>query len=140
MLAYPDGFESLKAVADAIAAYTPHRERKPDLESVKRVVRRHPNGRYRWHWDPRFMSETGPAEVADRARLLRAAGTLRVPTLLVRGRESDVISLEGVREFRDTVPHAEFVDVSGAGHMVAGDRNDAFTDAVQDFLERHDPV
>ncbi len=140
MLAYPDGFDSLKAVAEAIAAYTPHRKRKPDFESLKRVVRRHPDGRYRWHWDPRFMSETGPAEVADRARLLRAAGTLRVPTLLVRGRESDVISLDGVREFRDTVSHAEFVDVSGAGHMVAGDRNDAFTDAVQDFLERHDPV
>ncbi len=140
MLAHPDGFESLQAVADAIAAYTPQRKRRSDLESLKRVVRRHPDGRYRWHWDPRFMSETGPAEVADRARLLRAAGTLRVPTLLVRGRESDVISLDGVREFRDTVSHAEFVDVSGAGHMVAGDRNDAFTDAVQDFLERHDPV
>ena len=86
------------------------------------------------------MSETGPAEVADRARLLRAAGTLRVPTLLVRGRESDIISLDDVRKFQDTVPHAEIVDVSGAGHVVAGDRNDAFTDAVQDFLERHDPI
>ena len=86
------------------------------------------------------MGENGPAEVANRELLLHAAGTLRVPTLLVRGRESDVISLEGVQEFRDTVPHAEFVDVSGAGHMVAGDRNDAFTDAVKDFLDRHDPL
>jgi pimeloyl-ACP methyl ester carboxylesterase len=86
------------------------------------------------------MSETGPAEVADQELLPRAAGTLSVPTLLVRGRESDVISLDGVREFQDAVPHAEFVDVSGAGHMVAGDRNDAFTDAAQDFLDRHDPV
>jgi pimeloyl-ACP methyl ester carboxylesterase len=86
------------------------------------------------------MSETGPAEVADNERLLRAAGTVEVPTLLVRGRESDVISLDGVREFQAVVPHAEFVDVSGAGHMVAGDRNDAFTEAVQKFLERHDPI
>jgi non-heme chloroperoxidase len=107
---------------------------------LRRVVREHPDGRYRWHWDPRFMSETGPAEVADHARLMRAAGTLKVPTLLVRGRESDVISLEGVREFQEAAPHAEFVDVSGAGHMVAGDRNDAFTEAVQAFLDRHDPV
>ena len=58
----------------------------------------------------------------------------------MRGRESDVISHEGVREFREVVPHAEFVDVSGAGHMVAGDRNDAFSDAVEDFLARYDPV
>jgi pimeloyl-ACP methyl ester carboxylesterase len=140
MLEHSDGFESLAAVAAAIASYTPQRKRAPDLESLRRVVRRHPDGRYRWHWDPRFMSETGPAEVADNERLLRAAGTLELPTLLVRGRESDVISLDGVREFQAAVPHAEFVDVSGAGHMVAGDRNDAFTEAVQEFLERHDPI
>jgi pimeloyl-ACP methyl ester carboxylesterase len=58
----------------------------------------------------------------------------------VRGRESDVISVDGVREFQEVVSHAEFVDVSGAGHMVAGDRNDAFTSAVLGFLDRHDPV
>jgi pimeloyl-ACP methyl ester carboxylesterase len=40
-----------------------------------------------------------------------------------------------VEEFRSLAPHAEFVDVSGAGHMVAGDRNDAFADAVLRFLE-----
>jgi pimeloyl-ACP methyl ester carboxylesterase len=140
MLAHQDGFESLEAVADAIAAYTPNRTRARDLESLRRVVREHADGRFRWHWDPRFMSATGPAEVADQERLMRAAGMLEVPTLLVRGRESDVISLEGVREFREAAPHAEFVDVSGAGHMVAGDRNDAFTEAVQQFLDRHDPV
>jgi pimeloyl-ACP methyl ester carboxylesterase len=140
MLKHSDGFESLEAVAAAIASYTPQRKRVPDLDSLRRVVREHPDGRFRWHWDPRFMSETGPAEVADHERLLRAAETLEVPTLLVRGRESDVISLEGVREFQGVAPHAEFVDVSGAGHMVAGDRNDAFTEAVQKFLERHDPI
>ncbi len=45
-----------------------------------------------------------------------------------------VVSPEGVAEFLDAVPSARFVDVSGAGHMVAGDRNDAFTEAVVDFL------
>ena len=30
--------------------------------------------------------------------------------------------------------HARYADVSGAGHMVAGDRNDRFTRAVRDFL------
>jgi pimeloyl-ACP methyl ester carboxylesterase len=49
---------------------------------------------------------------------------------------SDVVSEAGVRSFLGDVPHAEFVDVGGAGHMVAGDRNDAFTDAVTEFLDR----
>lgn len=136
MLTHPDGFESLEAVADAISAYAPRRKRDRRLEGVERVVRRGDDGRYRWHWDPKFLSEGGPIEVVDRERLLAAARLLRVPTLVVRGRESDVISMEGVYEFIAAVPHAEFTDVLGAGHMVAGDRNDAFAAAVQDFLDR----
>ncbi len=140
MVSTSDGFDSLEDVAAAIEAYTPQRKRTWTPESLLRVVREQPDGRYRWHWDPKFMGEGGPAEVADPERLQRAAETLSVPTMLVRGRESDVISHEGIREFRAAVPHAEFVDVSGAGHMVAGDRNDAFTSAVAEFLARHDPV
>jgi pimeloyl-ACP methyl ester carboxylesterase len=140
MLSTSDGFDDLESVAAAIEAYTPERKRTWTRESLLRVVRKHPDGRYRWHWDPKFMREGGPREVADHKRLHRAAAMLTIPTLLLRGRESDVISHDGVREFQEAVPHAEFVDVSGAGHMVAGDRNDAFTHAVTDFLDRHDPV
>jgi len=61
---------------------------------------------------------------------------VEVPTLLVRGRQSDLVSTETAREFLDLCPHAEFVDVSDAGHMVAGDRNDVFTAAVVGFLDR----
>jgi len=45
----------------------------------------------------------------------------------------------GAAEFQAAVPHARFVDVSGAGHMVAGDRNDLFTEAVIEFLRRDVP-
>jgi non-heme chloroperoxidase len=47
---------------------------------------------------------------------------------------SDLLSEEGARELLELVPHARFADVAGAGHMVAGDRNDAFNDAVVEFL------
>ncbi|MCY3795310.1 MAG: alpha/beta hydrolase, partial [Gammaproteobacteria bacterium] len=60
----------------------------------------------------------------------------QVPTLLVRGGLSDVLSEEGAREFLETCPHAEYVNVSDAAHMVAGDRNDLFTQAVADFLRK----
>jgi non-heme chloroperoxidase len=55
-------------------------------------------------------------------------------TLVVRGGLSDVVSEKGVREFQEHVPHSEYVNVSDAAHMVAGDRNDAFTAAVAEFL------
>jgi pimeloyl-ACP methyl ester carboxylesterase len=50
------------------------------------------------------------------------------------------LSEEGARHFLGLVPHAEYVDVSGAAHMVAGDENDRFTDAVATFLRRRVPA
>jgi non-heme chloroperoxidase len=141
MFSRPDGFASLEEVADAIAEYTRDRARARNLSGLEKNVRLGPDGRYRWHWDPGFMNGArGPGEIGDRARMLRAAGRLRVPALLVRGQRSDVINLENAREFLDAAPGAVFFDVAGAGHMVAGDRNDAFSEAVRDFLERRVPL
>ena len=62
---------------------------------------------------------------------------MSIPTLLVRGTRSRIVSEAGAREFLDMVPHAEFVDIAGAHHMVAGDANDAFNDAVFSFIDKH---
>ena len=73
-------------------------------------------------------------------RMVAAASRVTVPTLLVRGQQSDIVTDEGVQELRRLIPHAEIVDVAGAGHMVAGDRNDVFNRAVIEFIERHVPL
>ncbi|UCE87890.1 MAG: alpha/beta fold hydrolase [Deltaproteobacteria bacterium] len=136
MRAAPDGFASVQEAADAIASYLPHRARPRDLSGLRKNLRRHDDGRYRWHWDPRFLSGHNRLSAArDPDRLRTAARALRVPTLLVRGRMSELVSEDGAREFIELVPHARYVDVSRAGHMVAGDRNDVFSEAVIDFLE-----
>ena len=54
--------------------------------------------------------------------------------MLVRGGASELVGAEEARAFRELVPHARFVDVADAGHMVAGDKNTAFTNAVVDFV------
>ncbi len=133
------GFASLDEVADAIQAYNPHRPRPSNLEGLKKNLRER-DGRWYWHWDPAFISgrmggtdETRVALV-DPDRLQAAARNLKIPTLLVRGRVSDLLSEEGAQELLELVPHARYANVAGAGHMVAGDRNDAFNDAVVEFL------
>ena len=50
-----EGFGSLEEVADAIAEYNPHRPRPDDLSGLKKNVRLRDDGRWVWHWDPRFM-------------------------------------------------------------------------------------
>ena len=59
-----DGFGSLEEVADAIADYNPHRPRPSDLSGLTKNLRQRDDGRWVWHWDPRFMS--GPARIARR--------------------------------------------------------------------------
>jgi pimeloyl-ACP methyl ester carboxylesterase len=135
----PDGFESLEEVADAIASYQPHRKRPKDLAGLGKNVRLGEDGRYRWHWDPRFRQ--GKRDIQQRqARLEACARNLTLPTLLVRGGLSDILSEEGAASFLELCPHSEYVNVEGAAHMVAGDRNDIFANAVIDFLRRTVPV
>jgi pimeloyl-ACP methyl ester carboxylesterase len=136
-----DGFASLEEVADAIAAYNPHRPRPNDLSGLRKNLRQRPDGRWAWHWDPAFISgrfgsqDETRSSLVDPARLRLAAKHLTMPVLLVRGRMSDLLSEEGAQELLELVPHARLADVAGAGHMVAGDRNDLFNDAVVSFLE-----
>ncbi|HEV8714715.1 MAG TPA: alpha/beta hydrolase [Candidatus Binatia bacterium] len=140
MTARPEGFANLEEVADTIAEYIPHRPRPKDLSGLQKNLRLRADGRYRWHWDPQLISPERFARRRDPERLLAAARSLRVPTMLVRGGISDVVSEETTKEFLAAVPHAKYVDVAGAGHMVAGDRNDAFSKAVIGFLTEVKPL
>jgi pimeloyl-ACP methyl ester carboxylesterase len=140
MLAHAEsGFGSLEEAADAVAAYVPHRPRPKNFEGLKKNLRFR-DGRWYWHWDPKFLAEPFEAvqrdPLIDPARLGAAARDLRLPTLLVRGGESDVLSVEDAKRFIELVPHAEFATVVGAHHMVAGDDNAVFEDVLDDFLER----
>ncbi|MEM7286193.1 MAG: alpha/beta hydrolase [Actinomycetota bacterium] len=131
------GFGSLEEVADAVSAYNPHRPRPSDLEGLKKNLRFR-DGRWYWHWDPRFieMGMSEPTrEVRDPELMSTAMAAISTPVLLVRGRMSDLVTEEGAAAFQREYPGARYVDVSGAGHMVAGDKNDVFTSAVADFLD-----
>jgi len=138
MRARPDGFSSVEEAAEAIAAYLPHRPRPKDLSGLHRNLRHGTDGRWHWHWDPRFFDTFEPDHDAAARRYTAAARNVRVPTLLVRGSKSELVTPENVQHFREAIPHAEYVDVTDAAHMIAGDRNDAFNAMVLDFLRRRE--
>lgn len=135
------GFASLDEVADMIQEYNPHRPRPDDLDGLRTNLRER-DGRWYWHWDPKFIDGTAarpPIEVTEVDRINAAVEAILaggVPMLLVRGQVSDLVTRERADEFLERFPAVEFVDVAGAGHMVAGDRNDLFADAVVSFLAK----
>ena len=88
------GFATLEDAADAISAYTPNRPKRVNPAGLMKVLRQKPDGRWYWHWDPAFISR-GRTEVPrpDFQALFEAAlANIRVPTLLVRGKLSDVVT------------------------------------------------
>ncbi len=137
-----NGFDSLEDAAAAIAAYTPQRKRPFNPEGLRKVLRER-DGRWYWHWDPAFITRERTEVVANRFKGLLdvAMNNITVPTMLVRGMLSDVLTQEGIDNMVARLPAVDVVEVPGAGHMIAGDQNDAFTDAVMWFLdERIRPI
>ena len=132
---YPEGFETLEQVSDAIANYQPHRKMPRNLDGLAKNVRLGDDGRYHWHWDPVWRHGRGSMQ-AYQDRLREAASRIAVPTLLIRGGLSNVLTEAGAREFLALCPHSDYVNIPTAAHMVAGDRNDVFADAVVEFLGR----
>jgi pimeloyl-ACP methyl ester carboxylesterase len=132
-----EGFASIDEAAEAVAGYLPHRPRPRSLDGLRKNLRRHPDGRWRWHWDPRFLDGPGSVNAdwpAMEQALLSASADLRVPSLLVRGGSSELVTDEAARAFLALSPATSYVNIADARHMVAGDRNDAFGAAVLDFL------
>ena len=140
MTGHPNGFGSLEEVAEAIASYQPQRKRPDNLNGLGKNVRLGADGRYHWHWDPKFKRSPQYDLDKRQQRLEACARNLQLPTLLVRGGMSDVLTEGGAREFLRLCPRCEYVSVSDAAHMVAGDRNDIFAHAAIAFLKRVVPV
>jgi pimeloyl-ACP methyl ester carboxylesterase len=134
MRAHPQGFASLDEAAEEVAAYLPQRRRRKDRYELAQLLRRGAAGRLRWHWDPAMLDTVAREGERHQQRLLNAARNIDVPTLLVSGGRSDIVSEATVKEFLDAVPHATHVQIPHAAHTLAGDDNAAFAAAIEPFL------
>lgn len=135
MASAPHGFADLDEVAEAVRRYTPGRSRPVNPAGLRKNVRQRADGRWYWHWDPAFLTGGDePTRTVPQERLSEAARGVREPTLLVRGLHSDVVPASATAQLRRLIPHARTSEVR-AGHMIAGDDNDAFSVQLHRFLE-----
>jgi len=140
MDANPDGYASLEDAASAIEQHMPHRGGRRNLEGLARNLRQRPDGRWHWHWDPAFMNRRraeGQRFGDGSPELLEAITRIRVPLLLARGEQSEIVTPALAAEFRALLPASDYVELAGVGHMVAGDDNAPFTQVLADYLENH---
>lgn len=134
-----EGFGSIEEAADAVAAYLPHRPRPKNLDGLRKNLRQRKDGRFYWHWDPRFFDGPQPVNAGRETQyqdFAKAARSIRAPLMLVRGRSSELVGEDEVEDFRRLCPQAEYADIAGARHMVAGDKNDVFARTILEFMTR----
>ncbi|MFL2697642.1 MAG: alpha/beta fold hydrolase [Gammaproteobacteria bacterium] len=132
------GFKSLEEAAEAISQYLPHRKKPKDLSGLNKNLKLRDDGKYYWHWDPKFLERK---QGKDRGDFFKdqeeSAKRVKVPTLLIRGALSDVLTEPDKDLFLKTIVHSEFKEIKEAAHMVAGDKNDIFADSIISFLIKH---
>jgi pimeloyl-ACP methyl ester carboxylesterase len=134
MSAGADGFASLEEAAARVREYLPHRPPR-SARALQNNLRVGQGGRLHWHWDPAFHAGSKQRAAAGMLQRMEAAArVVGMPVLLVSGERSEVVDERAIAHLLQLLPDAKSVRVAGAGHMVAGDRNDAFGAAVLDFL------
>lgn len=137
MRAHANGFASIEEAAEAVSRYNPDRPRPTDAGGLRKNLRVREDGRLFWHWDPRILDTEPSAEPPTFSEeLVAVSGGVTLPTLLVRGGRSDMVDDAGTSEMASLVPQLDVLGVEGAGHMVAGDRNDNFVAGILGWLGR----
>jgi esterase len=118
--------------------FNPRRSIENIRDRMRTRLRQTEGGKWTWKFDKRFRQKDSGLRVGSELsndeswQLFRQ---VRVPTLLVRGSESDVLTEEVAQRAAREMPQARLVTVAGAGHSVPGDNPDDFTAAVREFLQ-----
>ena len=115
----PDEFASLEdamAYRRLVSPITARRSAEDQRELALGVLRQRPDGRWVWKMDPAYIRQRVQQGPPPRPALWPALQRISCPTLVVWGRESDVLSEAQARRMVDVLPQAELVAVPGVGH------------------------
>lgn len=130
--------EAAKAMRLISAGFGPHTDEEW-LALSKPMVRATGDGGvlFRLHYDPAiafaFKQATEASTVEGEARLWQLYDNIKADTLLLRGQESDLLTLETAHEMTRRGPRARLVEFAGVGHaptLVASNQ----VAAVADFI------
>jgi pimeloyl-ACP methyl ester carboxylesterase len=93
-----------------------------------------PNGKFGWRYDLEVREQMRHGTGAPPPDSMSAWRTLKCPTLLVRGTETDILSAETAQQNIEAIPNGQLVEVQRAGHMVMEDNPSDFIAALRGFL------
>ena len=131
-----DELDSVDAFVKRVQEYNPRRPADQIRGSIVHNLKQLPNGKWTWKYDKVLRSPDRKVPGKDYAALLwKQIDSLDLPTLVVRGGQSDMIDLETADELHQRIKGSSLTTVEGAGHLVMGDNPSGFQTAVRDFID-----
>jgi pimeloyl-ACP methyl ester carboxylesterase len=92
------------------------------------------DGRFTYRYD-RALRSIRELRTRDAATGWASCASIAVPTLVIRGDQSDILDPEIAARMIDTIPDARLVTVERSGHSVPLDAPDGFLAAARGFLK-----
>ena len=115
----PEAFANLEdamAYRRLASPITANRSEEDQLELALGVLRQQPDGLWVWKMDPAYIRQRVQQGPPPRPALWPALQRIPCPTLVIWGRESDVLSEAQARRMVDVLPRGELVAVPSVGH------------------------
>jgi|KBSMisStandDraft_5_1062788.scaffolds.fasta_scaffold473010_2 pimeloyl-ACP methyl ester carboxylesterase len=101
---------------------------------VEHNLREQADGTLMWKYDSALRDGSARYENFSRDDQWAFWHALTVPTLLMRGALSDILTVETAVRMAESNPNARLVTLPGSGHSIATDVPDLVTTALADFL------
>ena len=128
-------FDDLEHFIRNVREYDPYRSREHIERTVKYNMLERADGKYISKCD--YRRWRGEIEVHDENRDAISLGDLasfKMPALVVRGANSNILADDAAERFREALPKGNLVTVPDCGHNVHSQNTLGFIDAVGKFL------
>jgi pimeloyl-ACP methyl ester carboxylesterase len=126
-------FESFDWLVERVRRFNPRRPEAQIRGSLVNNLKQLEDGRWTWKHDRRRGIRRDRGGEMNEAAWVELA-QVKAPTLIVRGAESNILSVQTAMKMRDTLADSRLVEVPQAGHLVQGDNPVAFERVVRAFL------
>lgn len=131
----PDVFGDRDEVIERLVAASPRADAAEVRHRARHNFMRLADGRWTWRWDRALRDESAAERtMMEPAEAWRRLRSVNVPTLLVRGELSDILSADMAHEMISVIPECRFQEVAAAGHPVPSDQPDGFLAALRTFI------
>jgi pimeloyl-ACP methyl ester carboxylesterase len=133
----PHQLVSQEGFAERIRRAYPQMSEDQVRRAVASNTRRLPNGKWSWRYDIRTIEVLRRFEADHGDEYHRTIRSVRVPTLVVRGVSSDIMTREDATTLASMIPGSRLIEVPNAGHRVMRDNPHGYASIVTEFLGAH---